>query len=209
MRILSLADLADAIAIIHKRYHVPHIVVTSVQLPLLSSSSSADSASDPDTLTVIGSTARADMTPRLFRLVVPRIDCYFSGTGDMFAALTVARLREAVFATNATKSGETPLHETESWVSPDSVPDTELPLAKATAKVLASMHSILERTMRVRDEELAAYTPETESSPERRAAEEKSVVRMSKAAEVRLVRNVDLLKRPDVEFQPMEWGKQA
>jgi pyridoxal/pyridoxine/pyridoxamine kinase len=32
------------------------------------------------------------------RVDVPALDCFFSGTGDMFAALTVARLSEAVSA---------------------------------------------------------------------------------------------------------------
>ena len=46
-------------------------------------------------MTVVGSSRRRDGSARLFKVEVPVLDCYFSGTGDMFAALMVARLREA------------------------------------------------------------------------------------------------------------------
>lgn len=192
-------DLADAITAIHKTYSIPHVVVTSVQLSGLGSST------PPSTLTIIGSTTRSDGSPRLFHIDVPALDCFFSGTGDMFAALTVARLREAVFAADADPA----LRNTRSWVSPDDVPATELPLAKATEKVLASMHSVLEKTLEARNAELAAAaaaaaTTETDStSAEERQKREH--LRRTKASEVRLIRNVDLLRKPVVEFRVQEW----
>ena len=142
----------------------------------------------------------------------------------MFAALTVARLREAVFATDSQARGNismTPaplLRETQSWISPDHVPATQLPLAKATVKVLASMHKILEKTMEARDEELARYTREDEddgtfselAEPKRKAAYEKrEYLRQTKAAEVRLVQNIDLLRDPVIEFTVEEWNFQC
>lgn len=171
-------------------------------------------------LSVVGSTARSDYSPRLFKIDVPALDCFFSGTGDMFAALTVARLREAVFTTDSQAReniSATParlLCETQSWVSPDCVPATQLPLAKATTKVLGSMHRILEKTMEARDEELARYKREDADSTfselpelERKAAYEKrEYLRQTKAAEVKLVRNIDLLREPPVEFKAEEWS---
>lgn len=193
-------DLADAITAIHKTYSIPHVVVTSVQL------SSLGSSTPPSTLTIIGSTTRSDGSPRLFHIDVPALDCFFSGTGDMFAALTVARLREAVFSVSADPA----LRNTRSWVSPDDVSATELPLAKATEKVLASMHSVLEKTLEARNAELAA-TATTDADADSTTAEDRQKrehLRRTKASEVRLIRNVNLLRKPVVEFRVQEWSGQ-
>lgn len=209
IKITSLRTLADAITAIHKTYSVPHVIITSVQLSQLGERASAPRTPPPACLTVIGSTTRSDGSPRLFRVDVPAFDCFFSGTGDMFAALTVARLREAVFAQGAD------LRRTKSWVSPDDVPATELPLARAAVKVLASMHTVLEKTIEARDAELSAAARESDgdnvpgsevdmTEEERRKRE---YLRRTKAAEVRVVRNMQYLQYPVVEFVAEEWSE--
>jgi pyridoxine kinase len=200
IKITSLSTLAEAITAIHTTYSVPHVIITSVRISQFSSSPEATT----DNLTVIGSTIKSDGSPRLFRVDVPALDCFFSGTGDMFAALTVARLREAVFAADST------LRSTKSWVSPDDVQATDLPLAKATVKVLASMHSVLERTLEARDAELraAASATEEELSSSEEEKQKREYLRRTKAAEVRIVRNARFLREPDVEFQAQEWKKE-
>ncbi|PYH90078.1 Ribokinase-like protein [Aspergillus ellipticus CBS 707.79] len=192
IKITSLATLAEAITAIHSTYNIPHVIITSVQIPTLAA----------NTLTIIGSTTRSDGSPRLFRVDVPALDCYFSGTGDMFAALTVARLREAVFT-----APDPALRTTKSWVSRDDVPATELPLAQSTVKVLASMHSVLERTLEVRNREMKseAVNGEDGSEEDRR---KRAHLRESKAAEVRVVRYGGLLRQPEVEFRAQEWKKE-
>ncbi|OJJ86685.1 pyridoxal kinase [Aspergillus glaucus CBS 516.65] len=205
IKITSLKTLAEAITAIHKTYSVPHIIITSVQLSRFTS----ETASSPNSLTVIGSTTRSDGSPRLFRIDVPALDCYFSGTGDMFAALTVARLREAVFATGPD------LRNIKSWVSPDEVAPTDLPLAKSTVKVLESMHSVLEKTLEARDAELRATTTTTTTTTTAETAgiseaeqRKQENLRKSKAAEVRLVRNARFLREPTASFQAQEWRKE-
>ncbi len=116
----------------------------------------------------------------------------------MFAALTVARLREAVFANRNPE-----LRSTKSWVSGDDVRPTELPLAKATEKVLASMHNVLEKTIEARDVELAATAPASGGSEEE--VQKREHLRRTKAGEIRLVRNVRFLREPTVEFKAKEW----
>jgi pyridoxine kinase len=152
----------------------------------------------PNTLTIIGSTATSTHTARLFRIDVPAHSLYFSGTGDMFAALTVARLREAVY--------DAGLQNTASWKSPDDVAAADLPLAKATTKVLASMQAVLAKTAAACAVEMKEYDEREVlegcgSGPE--AQEErakKRSLRLSRAAEVRVVRNVaDVINPPDVE----------
>ncbi len=57
----------------------------------------------------------------------------------MFAALMLVRFREAVSNTDG-------LMETAAWVSGDEVEALDLPLARATEKVLASRKEVLEGT---------------------------------------------------------------
>lgn len=194
IKISNTTDLANAITIIHKTYGVPHIIVTSVQLSNLGSSTPSG------LMTVIGSTVRSDGSPRLFHVDIPALECNFNGTGDMFAALTVARLREAVYATGPT------LRNTKSWVSPDDVSPTELPLAKSTEKVLSSMHSILLKTMESREVELAATANTIDPTG---LMEEKlqfrEHLRRTKAAEVRVIRHADYLRNPVGMFKAQAW----
>lgn len=100
----------------------------------------------------------------------------------MFAALMLVRLREA--ANTAAVLNNT------AWQSPDDVTATDLPLAKATEKALASMHAVLTKTARVREEELSGMNEEDEK---------KAHVRRTKASEVRVVRYAEELRHPTLE----------
>ncbi|KAI9759615.1 MAG: putative pyridoxal kinase, partial [Candelina submexicana] len=188
-KITSLKSLITAVTHLHKIHRIPHILVTSVRLP-----SSSSDISTP-TLSVIGSTARTDLSPRIFRITVPAIDCFFSGTGDMFAALLVVRLREAVIASN--------LLSTKSWVSPDDVCTTDLPLARAAEKVLASMQAVLEKTKIARDEALSegAMGGPLGTMEKEKDSGKRGHLRRTKAAEVRIVRNVADLREPVVRWK--------
>ncbi|KAK3310512.1 Ribokinase-like protein [Chaetomium strumarium] len=192
VEITDMPSIARAIQVMHERYGIPHIIITSVSLP------------HPDhpvsSLSVVGSSMTSDRRARAFKIVFPAIDCYFCGTGDMFAALMVVRMREAVH----NDSGEGLLTNRESWLSDDSVDALDLPLARAAEKVLASMHEVLtktaetmERTVKKAAAELAAGADG--AGPE--AEEKKLHLLKSKAAELRLVRHLDSLRFPKVEFR--------
>jgi pyridoxine kinase len=132
--------------------------------------------------------------PRIFKVEVPAIDCYFSGTGDMFAALMVVRLKEAVAAV-------TGLGQTDAWLSRDDVEATELPLAKAAEKALGSMQEVLTRTKKKRDEELESFQQKSKARDSGLQEDDKdSHLRITKAAEVRLVRNMECLRNPELRF---------
>ena len=137
---------------------------------------------------VVGSTARADFSPRIFKIDVPAIDCFFSGTGDMFAALIVVRLREAVTEAN--------LSATKSWVSSNDVKTTDLPLAKAVEKVVGSMHAILVKTKEARDQELEGLGGPLGVMEKEKDSEKRLGLRRTKAAEVRVVRCLEELRSP-------------
>ena len=143
-------------------------------------------------MTVVGSTSTSDFAPRIFKIDVPAIDCFFSGTGDMFAALTVVRLREAV-----TDAG---LNSTRSWVSPDDVAAVDLPLAKAAEKVLGSMHTVLVKTKEARDQELQSMGGPLGALEKEKDSEKRTGLRRTKAAEVRVVRCLYNLRAPSVDW---------
>lgn len=87
------------------------------------------------------------------------------------------------------------------WQSADDVEATELPLAKAAEKVLASMHAVLNKTMQAREAELHAMDDEPElnvgvgSEADEDKAKERHL-RLTKAAEVKVVRNARFLVDP-------------
>ncbi|KAK3356221.1 Ribokinase-like protein [Neurospora tetraspora] len=277
VKIVDMPSLTRAISVLHERYAIPHIIITSVSLPDSSSPSfTAPNSSAPTptpqeegqsqpprtkTLSVVGSTMTSTRQPRAFQISFPAIDCYFSGTGDMFSALILVRMREAVYNT------EGGLTERESWLSDDAVDALDLPLAKAAEKVLGSMHEVLTKTaegMKGRVERARGFVeeqlkreeqrasgvngcangngngdghvdkkaklePETngngvsgeEKTEEERIKEEEDERRKqveeqekeeaearkrlhlmkSKAAELRLVRHLDSLRHPEVEFR--------
>jgi len=108
----------------------------------------------------------------------------------MFAALTVVRLREAIM--------DAGLGSGTAWLSPDDVNAIDLPLARAVEKVLASMHAVLQKTKQVRDEALERVG---NSSGQSEGNEKDMFLLKTKAAEVRLVRNMLDLRRPSVQYR--------
>lgn len=144
-------------------------------------------------MTIIGSTSRSDFSPRFFKIDIPAIDCFFSGTGDMFAALTVVRLREAVTEAN--------LNNTKSWVSPDDISPLELPLAKAAEKVLGSMQVILSKTKEARDKELEGMGGPLGAMEKEKDSGKRLGLRRTKAAEVKVVRCLGDLREPSSRWK--------
>ncbi|ODA81820.1 hypothetical protein RJ55_00325 [Drechmeria coniospora] len=184
VKIDDMKSLEQAISALHDDYRVPHVVITSVNL----------SASNHPTkqLSVVGSSRTSTGRSRLFQITFPAIDCYFCGTGDMFGALMAMRMREAVEAVPG-------LRQQPHWLSGDDVPVLELPLAKAAAKVLASMHQILTLTK----DAMPAIIERTKAtlSDQDKADNGKAHAIMSKAAELQLTQNLDCLRAPTVEFK--------
>lgn len=182
VKITDLQSLIQAIQVLHDSYHIPHIVITSVNL------------SAPDAhLSVVGSTMTSAGKARLFKIVFPTIDGYFVGTGDMFAALMVVRLREA--AVTAGVSGNA------SWLSGDDVATLDLPLAKAARKVLASMHEVLTKTAEGMPR--VVERTEREIGKGEEGDEKRAHLVKSKASELALVRNLGCLQAPEVSFEAL------
>lgn len=196
VKITDIDSLKRSIQVLHERYSIPHVVITSVTLP----------DQPAGHLSVVGSTMTSDARPRLFKIVFPAIDCYFSGTGDMFSALMTVRMRQAVFPKegpgSASQSSAYPggddLRRNRSWLSPDEVDVLELPLVRAAEMVVASMHEVLTKTA----EGMWAAVKAKEAAAGVDGADEKRAhLTRSKNAELRLVRNLASLRDPTIELR--------
>lgn len=212
--IKDLASMEKAVEKLHKAYTLPHVIITSMRLPATAVGTpvAGEEKEGGAKLSIVGSTATSEGKPRLFRITVPALPVFFSGTGDMFAALLVARLRQA--------AQEAGVSNKPSWQSPDDVHGPDLPLAKATEKVLASMHAVLKNTAdhyqsvaKSMDE-----TKELNEGKDEEGSQEREMVRhltLTRAAEVRVVQNSKALREPpdlqsfkavpvDVDVSPQE-----
>lgn len=213
VKIRDLESMAQAIGKLHSVHRVPHVLITSIQLPPTRASTplpGQEGSQASAKLSVIGSTATSDMKPRLFRITVPALPVFFSGTGDMLAATLVARLRQA--AQQAGVMGKP------NWRSDDEVAGPELPLAKATEKVLASMHAILKDTAKYYDSMVSKWDEETKlqegtGEEAEKSRETQRHLMLTRAAEVRVVRNSKALREPpdlqDFKAQAVEMEVEA
>ncbi|KAK7752714.1 putative pyridoxal kinase [Diatrype stigma] len=214
VKIHDQASLYRAIEVLHSRYGVPHVVITSLPLPL-SLPPSPGEGEEPEqsrppptrTMSVVGSSMTSDRRPRPFRIPFSVFDCYFSGTGDMFAALMVTRMREAVHntSTNNPDSGSAPdprLEDVHSWLSPDGVDALDLPLARAAEKVLASMHEVLERTCAAMGAELRGAVRALKGKSDSADDLDPRTAHLlrSHAAELKLSRNLACLRNPGIRY---------
>lgn len=111
----------------------------------------------------------------------------------MFAALTIVRMRQAVIDAN--------LEKAPSWLSDDSVKAMDLPLAKAVEKVLASMHTVLDRTKAARDKIIEDMAEPLENWEKETHSEERMHLRKTRAAEIQIIRNVKDLREPGMVFK--------
>jgi len=174
VKVDSIESLSRAIDEIHRIYKVPHVVVTSVTF-----------TNGAEKMKCAGSSMTPSGVSRKFIFGVPIIDGFYSGTGDLFAALTLARLRQF--------SAEAGLLETKSWTPPEEVQALDLPLAKAIGVVLGSMHLVLEKTRDVRDRILASETGDVDAMG--------AHVRTTRASELRLVQCQKELVAPELAFK--------
>jgi len=154
-----------------------------------------------------GSSMTSTGTSRKFIVDIPIIDGFYSGTGDLFAALTLARLREY--------SDLAGLLGTKSWAPSDETTALDLPLTKAIEVVLGSMHMVLEKTRETRDrvmkreeeterDRVMKREEETERDrvvKEEEAKELKKHVAYTRASELRLVQCQKELLTPVMVFK--------
>ena len=182
----GLAGAKEALEKLHQK-GCKHVVVTSVRVK------------GQEGLVVVGSSVDGKGGVRGWKIEVPELKCFFSGTGDMFAGLMVGRLKE--------EAGRQGVLERKGWVSEDGVSAEETPLARAAERVLSSMQMVLEKTMKARDREIEGFGKSPVASvggvegDQSGSEETRRYLAETKAAEVRVVRNWRDLVSPEERYK--------
>lgn len=210
----DLASLRRALEILHKHYSVPNIVITSIQLPakpwLLEALPEGIRPENSDHLLCITSSVCTPPTSAAFSVVhaqcIPLISGYFSGVGDLFSALLLGHYR--VLPVDACSSTLSITNGTSASVSSCSSAHASLtneqkqtPLSVATARAIATTHSILCKT-----HAQAVALPESERLPTDDEADVRTPLRRARrmrGRELRLVQNQDILRGTGLCVRPM------
>jgi pyridoxine kinase len=127
-----------------------------------------------------------DDSPRMFAIGFPTYDGYFTGTGDLFSALLVARLDEAILQ-DESESGPkqeslTPIADGHHFGA-----KAETVLSRACIKVVATMRAVVLRTYQ-------AQKGATGRSLDREQASSAAVV---KRCELQLIQSKKDIEQPD------------
>jgi pyridoxine kinase len=166
--ITKLEDILPCIQALHEQYKIRNVVITSIRLD-----------SHPGIILCCGSTSTSDFKARPFIINAPIIDGPFVGTGDLFAALLVARLHPFI----------------RDLVPSDSVCAADLVLARALEGVIASMQEVLHTTRKAMD------VQERVDGDLSNLSSKEKLVKVMRAAELRLVGNQDALLNPEIELR--------
>jgi pyridoxine kinase len=155
-KITDVTSCIEVINILHES-GVENVVITSVSLSptdvathyafgqsgvtAIGSSKNEEKAEEQPMYCVCSSRRSKEDIPRVFAIGFPTYDGYFTGTGDLFSALLVARLDEAV-QQEAGCSQETPSPLTNGYHTAKK----ETALSRACIKVVATMRAVVLRT---------------------------------------------------------------
>jgi pyridoxine kinase len=168
-KIESIEGIKVCLRKLHQMYRVTHIVISSLRL-----------ASHPGVVLCCGSTAAtSSLEPRPFMIEAPIIDGSFVGTGDLFAALLLARLHPFI----------------DELLPQEDQSPTEFPLAKALEYVIASMQGVLKNTRTAMDRQFKI------DGDVNNLTERERQVRVMRAAELRLVQSQDALLHPKIAIR--------
>ncbi|KAK9474897.1 Ribokinase-like protein [Dipodascopsis tothii] len=175
-KITALDQIPDVLQKLHQRYKVKHVVISSVVFE-----------AGATEFVCVGSSARSDGTPRPFYLRLPFIDQYFTGTGDLFAALLADRFHRYTNGNTVELA--------------DSTPASELPLVSAVRDVSTIVQSVLRRThQHVIDTQDRPVPAALLSSYGMDAAKAKRI-RDMKYGELQLISSQDAIRNPVVTVE--------
>lgn len=152
VEIKDLESLKEVICMLHKKHKVPHVIITSVELPDADLSAIGAQRTLPDgrqAMLQVGSSYEIELDARgkrkepeldeewleIWSIQFPEVQGYFSGVGDMFAALTLGRF-----------------HPEQGARRSNGVEKELTPIAKASEMAIASLQGILSNTTKVIDE---------------------------------------------------------
>lgn len=200
MDITSLDTMKAVLTKLHAEYGVPHVVITSLELPADDLAKIGAAVTLPDgaqPMLLVGSTWDAEKkSPRPWFLQFPSHGEYFSGVGDLFAALTLARFSET--------PDDLPEAARASYASYGTPAENEctLPIARAITLAVASLQHVLLRTHKTmvelgKEEGIDPFQPTHTASVEDR-------VKVMRMRELRIIQSAGDILHPTVHYRP-QW----
>ncbi|EPQ31193.1 uncharacterized protein PFL1_01381 [Pseudozyma flocculosa PF-1] len=224
LEVTDLSSLKRVIWTLHHVHGVPHVIITSVALPQGELEKIGATATLPNGQTAmlqVGSSYRTRSTARnstanatatappdgpddldVWMIQFPEVDGYFSGVGDLFAALTLGRFRpqETAQERAATADGANGVKSL-------------TPIARAAELAIASLQGILARTSETIDRleaEEARQSPSAATATNGKVQGEVQVeaedpaearVNRMRKRELRIVQSRDEIERPEVVYR--------
>ena len=192
--ITSLASLHQVLDTLHMTYGVPHVVITSLVLPADDMEKLSMKSTMPDgrpAMLLVGSSRQE----RPWYLTFPSQGEYFSGVGDLFAALVLAR-----FAEHASELPEPARASFEACVSRDASNIKLSPIARAVTLAVASLQLVLDGTRAAMEAEgqrlgIDPFVPAHLASVDDR-------VHIMRLRELRVVQNPGAFLHPSILGRP-------
>ena len=198
LEITSLATLKEALVKLHDEYQVPHVLITSLDLGAEDLKAIGAAAQMPDgkpAMLLVGSTwDRSSKQLQPWFLQFPSLGEYFSGVGDLFSALTVARFTE--------QADDLPEPAREAYAGYGTQVEGEctLPIARAVTLAVASLQQVLIRTARA----MEAFGEQEGIDPLQPShlASEEDRVKIMRMRELRIIQSANDLLHPNVLHRP-------
>lgn len=198
IEIRSIETLKAALTKLHDEYQVPHVLITSLELSKDDLNAIGAMPSMPDgkpAMLLVGSTWNAD-TKELqpWFLQFPSLGEYFSGVGDLFSALTVARFMEYEEDVPA------PARAAYDGYGAPVEGECTLPIARAVTLAVASLQQVLIRTARAM--EILGEQEGLDPLQPSHLASEEDRVKIMRMRELRIIQSADDILRPQVLYRP-------
>lgn len=192
--ITSLETLHAVLETLHTTYHVPHVVITSVDLPPgdLERLGITPTMDGKPTMLLVGSSHDSQQRKPWY-LTFPSQGEYFSGVGDLFAALVLARFAE--------RTDELPA-PARAAAEPPAAADDEctLPIARAVMLAVASLQHVLVRTRETMEAEGARWGVDAFAPAHKASVEDR--VHIMRVRELRIVQSAAEILHPQIQFRP-------
>lgn len=229
--IKDIASLQHALQILHTKYHVPNVVISSIPLkswllaalpssisPPISDEESdylfcISSSTTPSDVTMNGTpgtyinglndnaSPKYPYTSTVHAACVPLIPGYFSGVGDLFSALLLAHFHPDY--TSSSTSTELTRQRSQSPQPSPKHRNSTTPLSYAASLALTKTHAILSKTY-----DHALSLPEDERQPSDDELDTKNPMRRIKrmrGRELALVQGQDIIRGIGLNAENVRW----
>ncbi|PKI84068.1 pyridoxal kinase [Malassezia vespertilionis] len=195
--ITSLDTMYHVLEKLHGTYNAPHVLLTSVDLPDMDLAKLGAASAMPDgqpAMLLVGS-SRVDGDAKLHPWFIqfPSLGEYFSGVGDMFSALTLARFSASRddLPQPASASCQDYTHEAS---------ECGTPIAQAVALAVASLQAVLSRTRAAmialgQEQRIDPFQPSHLLPVDER-------VKVMRMRELRIIQSAQDILHPSVQYRP-------